>query len=334
MAYPFVLNGQNLSVFLKGRPYTVNVAHPNFKKIVKGLKDGIAEDQLVEMIQIKKELAKIATVEFKEDGMIYLDGKPMSKGLIERYKFMIQNDFPLDGFKNFIKNLAQNPSESSRDELHGFLEACSLPITDDGHFLAYKRVKGNYTDCHTGEIDNSVGCVVEMPREDVNPNRNETCSRGLHVCSISYLGSFSGEHIMICKINPKDVVSVPSDYNNAKMRVCRYEVIGEVKEDDAIVDMAVPEKGSVKVSEQPPAEPEKRKKGSSNKKPLDTGKKEKWDDYIKTRSIPEDLSTLSGNPRKAFIKFCARLHTGTEKAGPDICGAKTLKELETVIFGF
>ena len=57
-------------------------------------------------------------------------------------------------------------------------------------------------------------------------------------------------------------------------------------------------------------------------------------DSIYTRKIPEDLSLLHGNPRKAFIKFCARLHNGTESAGPDICGAKTLAEMKTVIFGF
>jgi hypothetical protein len=32
---------------------------------------------------------------------------------------------------------------------------------------------------------------------------------------------------MIVKINPADVVSIPSDYHNAKGRACRYEVIGE-----------------------------------------------------------------------------------------------------------
>ena len=33
---------------------------------------------------------------------------------------------------------------------------------------------------------------------------------------------------MVIKINPRDVVSIPYDYNNEKMRCCRYEVIGEV----------------------------------------------------------------------------------------------------------
>ena len=40
--------------------------------------------------------------------------------------------------------------------------------------------------------------------------------------------SFSGERVMILKINPRDVVSIPTDYNDSTGRCCRYEVIGEV----------------------------------------------------------------------------------------------------------
>jgi hypothetical protein len=51
---------------------------------------------------------------------------------------------------------------------------------------------------------------------------------GLHFCSRDYLSHFGGERIMILKINPRDVVSIPVDYNAAKGRACRYEVIGEL----------------------------------------------------------------------------------------------------------
>jgi hypothetical protein len=108
------------------------------------------------------------------------------------------------------------------------LEKNSLPITPDGCFLAYKRVRENYMDCHTGTMDNSVGRVVEMERNMVDDNRNNTCSSGLHFCSHSYLSSFGGERTVIVKIDPADVVSIPSDYNDAKGRACRYTVIGEV----------------------------------------------------------------------------------------------------------
>ena len=47
---------------------------------------------------------------------------------------------------------------------------------------------------------------------------------------------------MILKINPRDVVSIPTDYNDSKGRCCRYEVIGEVgvnPEDEVEFDSAV-----------------------------------------------------------------------------------------------
>ena len=45
---------------------------------------------------------------------------------------------------------------------------------------------------------------------------------------MEYLASFGGERTVIVKINPRDVISIPSDYNNSKGRACRYEVIGEL----------------------------------------------------------------------------------------------------------
>jgi hypothetical protein len=141
---------------------------------------------------------------------------------------MLQEGFDVTPMANFMENLFSNPSKRAVDELYGFLEKNSLPITPQGHFLAYKRVRANYTDCHTGTMDNSVGRVVEMERNAVDDDKDRTCSAGLHFCSHSYLGHFSGDRVVIVKINPRDVVSIPSDYNDSKGRACRYEVIGEV----------------------------------------------------------------------------------------------------------
>jgi len=103
-----------------------------------------------------------------------------------------------------------------------------MPITPDGHFLAYKKVRANYKDVHSGTMDNSVGQIVEMERHEVDDNKDVTCSTGLHFCGMSYLSCFGGDRTVIVKINPADVVAIPSDYNDAKGRACRYEVIGEL----------------------------------------------------------------------------------------------------------
>jgi hypothetical protein len=132
----------------------------------------------------------------------------------------------------------QNPSNTAINELYLFLESGNLPITEDGHFLAYKKVKNDYYDIYSGNFNNAVGQVLSMPRNQVNDNRKATCSRGLHFCSFNYLKAYNShnsntDRIMIVKINPKDVVSIPNDYNNTKGRTERYEVIGEVSREDA-----------------------------------------------------------------------------------------------------
>lgn len=45
--------------------------------------------------------------------------------------------------------------------------------------------------------------------------------------ALNHYGSSSGTKIVKVKVHPKDVVSIPVDYNNAKMRTCGYEVIEE-----------------------------------------------------------------------------------------------------------
>jgi hypothetical protein len=69
-----------------------------------------------------------------------------------------------------------------------------------------------------------IGNSVEMPRSDCDPDRNQTCSTGLHVCHYSYLANNGTTHLVV-EINPRDVVAVPTDYNGAKMRVCRFRVL-------------------------------------------------------------------------------------------------------------
>ena len=132
---------------------------------------------------------------------------------------------------NFLNNLLKNPSRRVVEHLYAFLEVGKCAITEDGCFLVYKAVKANYTDIRTGKFDNTVGSEVTMPRHRVDEDPDRTCSRGLHVCSFEYLPHFAHDngHVVVCKVNPADVVAIPRDYNNTKMRVWRYIVVDEVK---------------------------------------------------------------------------------------------------------
>lgn len=165
-----------------------------------------------------------------QDGVIYWGDEPVHNSLTDRILRMVREgmDDPAP-LVAFLSNLMANPSARARQELYRFLESNSLPITPDGHFLAYKNVQDDYTDRHTGTFDNSVGQVVKMDRTRVMDDPNQTCAAGLHFCSIEYLNDFWGHkgHTMVVKVNPADVVSIPVDYNNSKGRCCRYEVVAE-----------------------------------------------------------------------------------------------------------
>ncbi len=155
--------------------------------------------------------------------------------LSEHLTKMHDLEMDLEPIKEFIKNLYKNPSKTSIDELFLFIEASGLPITEDGHFIAYKIVGHDYKDLYSHTFDNSIGATPEMERFEVDDVRDNLCSTGLHFCSKTYLphyGSSNGnDRCMLVKINPADVVSIPSDYNNAKGRTCRYEVVGEIEGD-------------------------------------------------------------------------------------------------------
>jgi hypothetical protein len=112
-----------------------------------------------------------------------------------------------------------------------FLEANQIPITEDGHFLAWKKIRNNWKDIHSNSVDYSVGATPSMKRNEVDPDRDRTCSNGLHCAGWSYLPHFGSngdsDRIVIVKVNPADVIAVPNDYDNAKMRVCQMEVLRE-----------------------------------------------------------------------------------------------------------
>jgi hypothetical protein len=165
-------------------------------------------------------------------GVVYYGDTELNNGLTQRIGRMVAEGYDVSSMVVFLSNLMDNPSGRAIKELYSFLEQNSLPITEDGYFLAYKSVGSNYMDRYSGTIRNAVGDVVEMPRNAVMDDPNQTCSVGLHFCSMEYLEGFwgLGDHVMIMKINPKDVVSIPVDYNNSKGRCCKYEVIGEHKD--------------------------------------------------------------------------------------------------------
>ena len=237
-AIPYIIRKDSVTVVLTDTPYIIRESDKKYKKAIKFIK---AEqwDELKKLIDVKNHISEFLNGKIKVvRGRFEYNGQVIHNSLTKRIMQMHSDGFPVDPMINFLVNLMENPSFTAVNGLYDFLETNNLPITTDVFFLAYKRIREDYTDVRTGTIDNSVGKVVSMPRNEVQDNSNITCAPGLHVCSREYLQHFSGEKVILVKVNPKDVVSVPKDYNFSKMRTCKYEVISELSLEDAFEDIA------------------------------------------------------------------------------------------------
>lgn len=231
-AIPYLIQGKNIILVIDSKSHTISKdTHISYGKIVDALK-AQDWDALRDLVEPKKAIVNFGAgnVAISTDNEVTWKGQPFHNALASRMIEMYQDGFPIDPMVRFMENLMDNPSKRSVDQVYGFLEKNKLPITEDGHFLAFKRVRSNYLDVHSGKIDNSVGQTIEMARNGVDDNPESTCSSGLHFCSESYLDHFGGrsDPVMILKINPRDVVSIPTDYNGAKGRCCKYEVVAQV----------------------------------------------------------------------------------------------------------
>lgn len=228
----FIMSLRSVTVIgTDNNPYPIPCENPMYNNIVKFLKRGNFT-KAGELFDISKTIQKHSSGKFYvKDNQVYTEDGAMPKALSDRVIQFATNGIDIDPLMKFFSNLAQNPSEDSKKDLYAFLEHNNIPITCDGCFIAYKKVNNEYKDCHTNSYDNSIGAVVKMDRNSVDDDRNVTCSRGLHAAAFNYASNFSSNgHLMEVKINPKDVVSVPIDYNNQKMRVCEYIVTAEVYE--------------------------------------------------------------------------------------------------------
>ena len=103
-----------------------------------------------------------------------------------------------------------------------------MPITAEGNFLAYKGVNHDFTDKHTGKLDNSAGQTLSMDCNKVCDDTSVDYSTGFCSGSYEYAKGYAsdGDHLMITEINPADVVGVKQDCECREVLASKYKVIG------------------------------------------------------------------------------------------------------------
>ena len=223
-----------VTVVIDGEPVTISVNEKVFNDVLSACQLGKSEYAVNEIINGTKnaviEQLHIQTRLRYDNGVVTHNGKPLHGYAVEKLIQLVHTGLSVISLAKFLERTELNPSSTVVEHLYKFLEHGNMPITEDGCFLAYKAVRQDFKDIHSGQFDNSIGQWHRIPRNNVDDRRDMTCSFGFHVCSFDYLPHFSHAdgHVVICKVSQADVVAIPSDYNDTKMRVCAYSVIGEV----------------------------------------------------------------------------------------------------------
>lgn len=252
----YIITENDIVCIIDGKPYQFDSAHPRFEDAKQAIRDQnwSVIPQMIDRVAAINAFGdgKVEVI----DGVVMWNGSPLHNTITTRILRMLDEGFNIDPMVRFLEKLMRNPSQTAIDELYLFLEACKLPITEEGNFVAYKAVGSNWFDMHSGTCNNKPAAlmnddelaefpyqagdvtisiengrtVLSMKRENVDPVRDRTCSYGLHFCSREYLGSFAynDSRILLVEIDPADVVSIPSDYNNTKGRTAKYTVMSEI----------------------------------------------------------------------------------------------------------
>lgn len=270
--YSFSKTNDVLTVFIDGKIHTVNKDDSRFADAWSAVKANdeeklklVIDNKYIESLVNQAMLTNGVSV---VDGRVFYNGVEQSNVLVKKIQTFIHDGAPIEHLIAALNKFMQNPSlqlpdsnvlgmlgltqakaERLRDDLvngfWSFVDHENLPVTPEGNILAYKRVRDDYYSTKSGDLEllqgksneegyiyNGVGETIECKRQDVNPDRNQVCSYGLHVGCLNYAGpsgaySQYGDRTVIVEFSPEDVVSVPTDYNCEKLRLCKYKVIGE-----------------------------------------------------------------------------------------------------------
>lgn len=238
----------NIVVFVPGQaPQVASQSHPNFDAIVAGALAG--DDLVTELFDIAATAAqkfqRLSDRVTTANGRLYLDGDEVDNSLATQVvRFIEEGVEDWKPLVAFFENVQANPNEHSREQLYTWLAGRDFTITADGLIVGYKGVasdgNGGYLSIHsgkaivdgktvTGQIPTNPGSVVEMPRSEVQWDPSVGCHTGLHVGTFDYASGFAQGTVLEVHVDPRDVVSVPTDSSAAKVRCCRYKIVSEIE---------------------------------------------------------------------------------------------------------
>jgi hypothetical protein len=246
-------NGKSCAtVFVPGADepiLTADDTHPNFERIVAVIIDpqGATPAEVADLFDAERAaVANFARTSVSErisvkDGQVFFDNTPVDTSLTKQMvRLMDEGVSDWEGLALFMEKVETNPNDHSKEQLYEWLRRHDVAINAEGDCIFYKGVRKNDDGTLVsvnrgpaivdgvevnGAVPNEVGSVVEMDRTMVKHDPKVGCASGLHVANWRYANSWAQGAVLKVLVNPRDVVSVPTDSSFEKVRCSRYKVI-------------------------------------------------------------------------------------------------------------
>lgn len=224
----YIATRQGITAVIGGKEFTITSDNPTYGQVLDALKNHAPDWEIEDLFVLTNAVKRYAkgNITIEDGSVLYFKGEEIHGTVVDRILKFMGEGLPVEPLVAFLERLLANPSKRSIEELYTFLEHKNLPLTPDGHFLAYKGVSQDYKDVHSGKFDNRPGQSHSMPRNKVCDDYRQGCSYGFHVGSLEYATHW-GQRTVIVKVDPADVVSVPSDCDCQKLRTSRYSVVSD-----------------------------------------------------------------------------------------------------------
>lgn len=250
-----------ITAYVPGEPLplvTSKSANPRFNELLAYALDAIDgadvdEETVVSLFSPAKAVAErfesVSDRVIVSEGRVLFDGAEIDNSLTNQIVRFLDEGSDFQPLVNFLENVMDNPNEHSREQLYDWLSTRPFSITPAGYIVGYKGVRSDdehgyrsissgseqvfveidgETKVYTGSIPNPVGATVSMDRNLVQHDPSVGCHVGLHVGTYDYAKGFSNGAVLEVHVNPRDVVSVPTECDWAKVRTCRYEVVDAI----------------------------------------------------------------------------------------------------------
>lgn len=239
-----------ITVFVPGHdPLPCASSHPNFSKILDACRDemvnpgSVDAEAVVDMFDVatavSKRFLRLSDRVSVKDGTIFLDGDAVESGLTKQILRFMDEDEDFEPLVNFMEKIQSNPNDHSRTQAWDWLNNHDFSLLPDGDVVGYKGVSGTPGNFYSGfsghaivdgedvngRIPTNVGSVIEMPRSEVAWDPSSACAAGLHFGTYEYAKGYASGAMLKVAVNPRDIVSVPTDAAGEKMRCCRYRIL-------------------------------------------------------------------------------------------------------------